>query len=305
MAKKRKIVVFDERLKQYKEYTFSSAQIVSALGVFVFFVVFASFTLGSFVFSRSNAIKVNRLNEANALLWKSIEELKERLVVYEEKLASLMEKDEQLRLALNIPSVPSEVREVGFGGTELVKGIQDYEHLFEKDQIREFKDILYRTEKLGLELEFEKKSYEELLVSFKNQEDSIRYIPCINPVPNHAYVSSRFGRRLHPILKVIRMHEGLDLASNYGSPIYAPADGVVVYVGKNGSYGNFIIIDHLKGFETRYGHLSRINVEIGQKVRRGEKIGEVGSSGLSTNPHLHYEVVYKGKNLDPELFIIE
>lgn len=304
MNRKKKIVVFDENLKDYKEYSISTRQIVSITVVFILFITVLSFSLGSFVFLSSNQIKIRKLKSSNKVLWNTIKNLNKRLLSFDKQLKNIMQKDEQLRTALNISNIPSDVREIGFGGTELVKGLNDYANLFEKDKFNNFKDILLRVEKLNKELEFESKSYRDLFYTFRNKEDSVRYIPCIKPVPG-APITSRFGKRLHPIMKVIRMHEGVDMLANIGTPIYAPADGIVKYAGVNGSYGKFIVIDHLKGFLTRYGHLSKINVEIGQKVRRGEKIGEVGSTGLSTGPHLHYEVVYKGKHLDPAQFMIE
>ncbi len=304
MAKKRKIVVFDENLKSYREFSFTAPQITSLVVTFITFIAISVFIFGNFVFTQSNALKIRKLQTTNQVLWNTINKLNIQLANFETRFKEIVSKDEQLRVALNLPKISSDVREVGFGGASLVKGIDDYANLFEKDKFNDFKDLLVRVEKLNKELDFESKSYRNLLYAFKTKEDSIRYIPCIKPVPN-APITSRFGRRLHPILKVIRMHDGVDMLANNGTPIYAPADGVVKYAGINGSYGKFVIIDHLKGFVTKYGHLSKINVKIGQKVRRGEKIGEVGSTGLSTGPHLHYEVVYKSRNLDPAQFMIE
>lgn len=304
MKRKKKIIVFDDELKSVQEFSFIANQLVGLSILSVTFIAAILFVLGAFVFTTSNDIKIKKLNEANAVLWSTIQDLNTQIKIFDQKMQKIFEKDEQLRVALNIPAISSDVRELGVGGAEIVAGLDDYANLFDRNELIDYKNILTRVEKLNKELDFETKSYEELYLTFKKKEDSIRYIPCIKPVPKYP-ITSRFGRRLHPILKVIRMHDGVDIMANIGTPIYAPADGVVKFAGINGSYGKFIVIDHLKGFVTRYGHLNKINVRIGQKVRRGDKIGEVGNTGLSTGPHLHYEVVYKSKHLDPGQFMIE
>jgi murein DD-endopeptidase MepM/ murein hydrolase activator NlpD len=114
-----------------------------------------------------------------------------------------------------------------------------------------------------------------------------------------ARLSSGFGMRFHPILGYSRMHQGIDFAAPTGTPVVASAPGRVVQAGWGGGYGNVIRIEHGKGMVTRYAHLSRMNVRVGEQVGQGERIGAVGSTGLSTGPHLHYEVWVKGKPVNP------
>ena len=104
------------------------------------------------------------------------------------------------------------------------------------------------------------------------------------------------------ILKVKRHHEGLDIAARQGTPIFAAADGIVKLARYNGGYGNCVYIDHIYGYETRYGHMNKILVRNGQKVKRGDKIGLVGRTGLAEGPHLHYEVRLNGEVLDPSQY---
>lgn len=112
-------------------------------------------------------------------------------------------------------------------------------------------------------------------------------------------LTSGFGMRMHPLLGVERAHMGVDLAARMGTPVYATADGVVGSAGVRGGYGLAISIEHAGGMETRFGHLSRLNVVAGQRVRKGELIGLVGSTGLSTGPHLHYETRLNGRPVNP------
>ncbi|MDF7777789.1 M23 family metallopeptidase [Sphingomonas sp. AOB5] len=118
-------------------------------------------------------------------------------------------------------------------------------------------------------------------------------------MPAAGRISSGFGMRRHPILGYARMHKGLDVAAPWGAPVYAATDGVVVIAGRSSGYGNFIKLNHAGGYGTGYGHLSRIFVRPGQRVRKGQQIGAVGSTGMSTGPHLHYELYRNGVAVNP------
>ena len=122
------------------------------------------------------------------------------------------------------------------------------------------------------------------------------------PVASYVYVSSRFGLRVHPITGETKSHTGIDIASNQGTAVYASDGGSVTLAGWNGGYGNCIMIDHGNGYVTLYGHLSSISVSVGQTVSQGATIGAVGSTGNSTGPHLHFEVLKNGTRIDPEQF---
>lgn len=122
------------------------------------------------------------------------------------------------------------------------------------------------------------------------------------PVASYVYISSRFGMRVHPITGEYKSHTGMDIASNQGTAVYACDSGTVVLAAWNGGYGNCIMIDHGNGYKTLYGHLSVISVSEGQSVSQGQTIGQVGSTGNSTGPHLHLEVYKNGTRIDPEQF---
>ncbi|GEM_PF-342956 len=159
----------------------------------------------------------------------------------------------------------------------------------------------------------EKEKEKSLVKNIKNKVKkekitAIQKILLLNNIPNgkplnYKRISSNFGYRIHPVTKRKTFHSGLDLPAKYGTPIYAPASGAVVYAQKKGHYGNFILISHSYGFKTAYGHLSRYAVKSGDYVSKGQKIGYVGSTGRSTGPHLHYEVRYFRKLLDPKKFM--
>ncbi|MDR2831527.1 MAG: M23 family metallopeptidase [Rickettsiales bacterium] len=132
-------------------------------------------------------------------------------------------------------------------------------------------------------------------VSLKNGEIFI------NPLHGDYRISSKFGNRKHPIRGKIAFHKGVDYAAKLGTPIYAAADGVIEYIGNNGGYGKYIKIKHKNEYSTCYAHISKFNsdVKLGSKVKQGQVIAYVGSTGVATGPHLHYEVIYHDKHIDP------
>ncbi|MGL9731378.1 MAG: M23 family metallopeptidase [Wolbachia sp.] len=122
-----------------------------------------------------------------------------------------------------------------------------------------------------------------------------------NPLSGDCRISSKFGNRKHPIRGKVVFHKGVDYAAKFGTPIYAAAEGVIEYIGNNGGYGKYIKIKHKNGYSTCYAHMSkfRSDVKLGSKVKHGQVIAYVGSTGVATGPHLHYEVIYNGKQVDP------
>ena len=142
----------------------------------------------------------------------------------------------------------------------------------------------------------------------KDKTTAIQKALLLNSIPNgrplnYKRISSKFGYRIHPVTKKKAFHAGLDLPAKHGTPIYAPASGVVVFSGKKGAYGNFLLIAHSYGFKTAYGHLSRSAVKSGDYVTKGQRIASVGNTGRSTGPHLHYEIRYLTKWVDPKAFM--
>ncbi len=145
------------------------------------------------------------------------------------------------------------------------------------------------------------KSYDELAQLAKGQKSRIDHIPAIQPIKDKDMkkMASGYGYRIDPVYGTSKFHEGLDFASDIGTDIFATGDGTVKEAEWNSGYGNLVEIDHGYNYTTRYAHLSKIAVKAGQKVVRGDKIGEVGNTGKSTGPHLHYEVRYKGLPQNP------
>ncbi|MFM7645373.1 MAG: M23 family metallopeptidase [Sphingomonadales bacterium] len=148
-------------------------------------------------------------------------------------------------------------------------------------------------------------SYQEVALLVKDKEKLLAHTPAIQPVSNKNLnrIASGFGYRIDPIYKTTRLHAGLDFAAPQGSPIYATANGRVETAGNAGNgFGNHVVINHDYGYKTLYGHMVRVKARVGQTVIRGEVIGWVGSTGKSTGPHCHYEVIKNGQPIDPIYF---
>ena len=241
-----------------------------------------------------------------ALLRKENEELK---IYYEllskemadanEMLAALQERDDNIyRVIFGVEPIPEEIRSAGVGGANRYKDI--VEKGLEKEEL--VVDNYQRIDQLKKQMYIQTKSYDDIMNMAKDKELLLASLPAIQPVSNEDLkrLSSGFGYRIDPILKVRRPHYGIDFSLDKGTPIYATGDGTVSLVRSSFSgYGKQIEIDHGFGYKTKYAHLSEFKVKRGQKVKRGELIALSGNTGKSTAPHLHYEVHIDRKPVNP------
>lgn len=237
--------------------------------------------------------------------------LKSEISVYKEELGRLNsdmdlvnkvlddmgKRDEDLyRVALYADKFPEELRIMGTGGSDKYAYLDGYSN----------SDLLKRTsekmDNLESRMHGQSLSFKELLDLAKNKEKMLSSIPAIQPVSNKELkrMASGYGFRIDPIYKTRRMHTGMDFTADVGTDVYATGDGIIEAIEVGGwGYGKCIVINHGYGYKTRYAHLSAFKVKQGQKVKRGELIGLVGSTGKSTGPHLHYEVEKSGSKVNP------
>ena len=223
-------------------------------------------------------------------------ELNGKLSYLDQKMDIIEEKERAVRTYANLPEIDQDVRSLGIGGLRLEKYTsQDYiiPGLSKKISGLEM-DVDHLARKVKLELA----SFETIYDKVVKDTEKMKHIPSIRPVPG-GYLNSRFGYRKDPIDGVNRFHKGLDFSVFTGTLIYAPADGVIQSARYSGNRGKHIKINHEFGYNTLFLHLSKINVKRGQKVKRGDLIGQTGNSGRSTAPHLHYEVHYNGVAQNP------
>ncbi len=226
-----------------------------------------------------------------------IERLRESIALSNEVLDVIEGRDEDLyRAALYADEFPEELRQMGAGGSD------KYDYLKKMSNGELLKTTSQEMDKLERRLNAQSMSFRELLKLVKNKEKMITCIPSIQPVRNEELRRpiSGFGMRIDPIYKTRHMHTGVDFTAKTGTEIYATGDGVVEEIeNKRWGYGKSIIINHGYGYKTRYAHLSKFEVKKGDKIKRGQLIGLIGSTGRSTGPHLHYEVVKNGQKVNP------
>lgn len=274
-----------ERLKSLAQQTLTS------IGVgFLLLILFSYFF---------NSPKEESLRKENEILLAKYTLLNKKVNEATKVIEDLEYRDDNLyRVIFEAEPIPSTIRRAGTGG------VNKYENL----NYLENSEIVINTsknlDKLLKAIYVQSKSYDEVEHMVKNSVEMMASIPAILPIAIKDFrrVSSGFGYRMHPIYKQKIWHNGMDFTGTIGTPIYATGNGKVIKVRKGSGYGKKIVIDHGFGYQTEYAHLSEFNVKRGQKVKRGDIIGYLGNSGVSTGPHLHYEVHKNGHAKDPVNF---
>lgn len=224
-------------------------------------------------------LTIKQLNELNTLL------------------AQMESRDNNIyRSIFETDSIPLSIRRGGYGGVE------KYANLYGNTNSA----MLIKTYKMLDEISWrsyiQSRSFDEVAEMAKNKERMIECVPAIQPisVKNLVRISDFYGYRKDPMNKVRTMHHGIDFAGPIGTPVYSTGDGIVLEAGYSFSgYGNQVVVDHGFGYKTRYAHLHKLNVKVGDKVKRAEMVGTLGNSGKSTGPHLHYEVLVRNSSVNP------
>ncbi|MCS6988890.1 MAG: M23 family metallopeptidase [Chloroherpetonaceae bacterium] len=226
---------------------------------------------------------------------KEIQRLNEKLDRMAKALEKLAQADNSLRLAVNLPTVSEEEKRMGTGGNRL--------SLLESPMPAALATTAQLINQLARRIENQERSYAEIFSKYKENQELFARIPAIKPI--NAPRTSGFGMRLHPIYQIMKFHSGQDFTAPIGTPIYATGNGVVETASFVDGYGNCVIIDHGFGYKTVYAHQSKLNVKVGQAVKRGQLIGFVGNTGVSEAPHLHYEVIKDGVKVNPSSYFFE
>lgn len=277
------------------------------------------------------AMENKRLKVENAQLIKQFQVVESKVSALENSLERVKTFTTKLKLITNVdaedritsltmgpkPAAGQQVEEY-----EPMEQRQDSEALIAQDQIfdtqkplndqsgelaaeeadKDYASLVVRIDKAVKETHLKEQSVIDLWESLSERQSLLNSTPNIKPAKG--WITSRFGYRLSPFTGKMSVHAGLDIAAAPGSPVYAPADGVVVFASYDESYGKLITIDYGYGVTTRFGHLSQIYVQVGQRVNKWDVIGAVGNTGRSTGPHLHYEVRINGTAVDPINYIL-
>ena len=272
-----------------EQYIAMVSAIAILLGAFIF--ISAEY-LGSYLYEK----RLHKIKNNYVTITKNLQILKERLNEIDENVNQIEEKDLAIRSYAGMPEIDQEIRKLGIGGRsiESAKVFDNFAPVINKELATLELDV----EKLSREVNLELNSYSSIYEKVQEDIRRIAMIPSIRPV-EEGYLNSTFGYRNDPIDNVKRFHQGQDITVKTGTPIYAPADGIVKRAYYAGGFGNHIKLQHGAGYTTLYAHLSKIKVKHGQKVKRGDIIGLTGNTGRSTAPHLHYEIHHNGKPQNP------
>ena len=272
-----------------EQYIAMVSAIAILLGAFIF--ISAEY-LGNYLYEK----RLHKIKNNYVSITKNLQILKERLNEIDENVNQIEEKDLAIRSYAGMPEIDQEIRKLGIGGRsiESAKIFDNFAPVINKELATLELDV----EKLSREVNFELNSYSSIYEKVQEDIRRIAMIPSIRPV-EEGYLNSTFGYRNDPIDNVKRFHQGQDITVKTGTPIYAPADGIVKRAYYAGGFGNHIKLQHGAGYTTLYAHLSKIKVKHGQKVKRGDIIGLTGNTGRSTAPHLHYEIHHNGKPQNP------
>jgi len=249
------------------------------------------------IFQYIDSPKEKFLQQQNESYRASYSVLQERVKQLELQMSELESRDNDVyRSIFEADPIPDSARVKEMEAKKEVRLIQNLSNA------ELIKNIANQLNNLTLRVAYQETSYVEITNMAKNKEKLLKAIPAIQPVSNKNLnrIGGSFGYRVDPVYKDIRFHQGLDFTAPSGTPIYATADGMVQVAGfSTDGYGNKVVINHGYGYQTLYGHMVRVIANVGQNVKRGQVIGYIGSTGKSTGPHCHYEVIKKGVKVDP------
>lgn len=227
-------------------------------------------------------------------------QVNEKVKALQQQMVALEKRDNEVyRSIFEANPVPDSAR------AKLIEQQKEIEKIKEMDDFALGADIASQLNNISARVAFQVKSYDNIAGLIKTQDVKLASLPAIQPVSNKQLnrIASGYGMRIDPVYGTPKMHKGLDFTAPQGTPIYATGNGVVKVAGSTGNgFGNHVVINHGYGYETLYGHMYRIKARQGQRIKRGEVIGWVGSTGKSTGPHCHYEVHINGREVDPVYF---
>lgn len=292
---------FSEKKLAYveiKNFYLKFLSLINILSILIAFIIFSLYFMLNNIVNKPETVKYYK--NLNAQLELKYNGLSQRLEELNNQIEILRAKDSDLRLSVNLVPRTKEEFNIGLGGSnELLPSN------IEVSNISKFSEILEESiENLNAKVIIEQSNYSEIEESIIKNKKLFTSIPAIKPCDGA--IGDRFGMRFHPILKINRMHTGVDLVVDTGTKIFATGGGKIIDVSRKSGYGLVVEIDHGFGYRTLYAHLSKTLVSKNQKIDRGDLIGLSGQSGtLATGPHLHYEVMHNGVYLNPANFIFE
>lgn len=291
---------YDTKTLSYKRIKLSKLNKIRNLFYFLIGSAFTGLIMVIIFFQFFDSPKEKILNREIKQLSTQYNVVQNKLNQVELVLDDIQHRDDNIyRIIFEADPIPKSIRKAGYGGVNRYKDLTGYNN----------SELIISTankiDQITKQLYIQSKSFDEITELAKNKKDMLAAIPAIQPVSNKdlSRMASGYGYRIHPIYKTKKLHAGMDFSAKTGTPIYATGDGKIIKVKRSRrGHGNHVIIDHGFGYKTLYAHMSKYTVKRGEKVNRGDIIGYVGNTGMSTAPHLHYEVHKNGKKINPVNF---
>ncbi|HLF15261.1 MAG TPA: M23 family metallopeptidase [Bacteroidota bacterium] len=247
------------------------------------------------------SVEISELKRENSDLRKERITLTGRIASLRSTLDDLEAQGDELRLLVDLAPVDEAVKDAGTGGSSIPE-MMSFDAAPGTDLLREVDAVLSG---ISGELKVQEQSYAQILKKYEYNRSFFSALPALKPMRG-PYASNKFGMRMHPILGVMREHQGVDIVGDVGTDVAAAGDGVVVMAGHSGGgYGYVVVINHGYGYQTLYAHLSKVLLKSGRRVKRGDIIARSGKSGLTSGPHLHYEVRHNGVSMNPTDFFFD
>ncbi|MDH4069597.1 MAG: M23 family metallopeptidase [Ignavibacteria bacterium] len=294
--RRRRVFVLTDAL-DYREVRFFRTR------VGVFGILIGLVTVGTLLIANHSANDIlglgynqlSLLSTENSVLKEQLLVMSNRMADLEQEIDGLADRGNDLRLVVDLTPLDEDTRTAGVGGSQ---SSADLSYISgEANEILSNSRLLL--DQLTREVQLQKNSYEEIYRQYQDNKTMFAHVPSIKPIAGR-YSIRGYGMRIHPVLGIRRMHEGIDIIADVGTNIYAAADGVVRYAGRTrGGYGTVVEVSHGYGYSTLYAHVSKTLVKPGQKVTRGDIIARSGRTGLVSGPHLHYEVRRWGRKMNP------
>ncbi len=296
----RKKYIYNPQTLEYEEYTPSRSKRIRRFLLFVLTAGIIGYAAVSIIQNTIGSPKERMQAREIEFLKLQYDIINDKIENIDNLLGEMQDRDDNIyRMIFEAEPIPTSIRKAGYGGSNRYEALNGYENS------NIVKETAKKIDVVESQLYVQSKSFDEVYDMARNKAQMLSCIPAIMPVKDvDIYrISSHFGYRTDPFYKVQKLHNGIDFSAPIGTHIYCSGDGVVEKVIKgNSGYGNNIVVDHGYGYKTRYAHLSKAYVKVGQKVKRGEYIADVGNSGKSTAPHLHYEVIKNNKAINPVNF---
>jgi murein DD-endopeptidase MepM/ murein hydrolase activator NlpD len=294
------ILIFGHKTSKTRHLKIRKKTVKISFYLIGFALLSTTFFFCDYIQVKKKAFELSRLRQETQNQRSQIQFFSARIEDLEKQLSKLKEFDKKIRIIANLERGQETTASMGMGGpspSDIREKLKK-----EKDDTGLIQQMKSDVERLQSEALSREDSLSELEKLLQVKREMLNHTPSVWPV--QGWVTSGFGYRTNPFTGLTQMHEGLDISNRVGTPVVAPANGVVSDVGNDIAVGKVVVIFHGFGMTTRYGHLNKVFVRVGQRVKRGEKIAEVGMTGKTTGPHLHYEVKINGVAVNPTRYIL-